>query len=294
MKVIVAGGTGFVGQTLIRGLIEDGHQVIIVKRPGSKTKPPGQANIEIVTVDMEKPIIARDIIGDAIINLAGIIKENRARGLTFFRTNFLVTKSLIDFAVQNNIGQFLQMSALGTKPDSQTAYEETKYAAECYVAESGLNWTIYRPSIIVGPDGYLINMLAFMIRHLPVVPVIGNGQYKVQPVYVEDVAAGFRKALGNERAKGRIFEFGGPEVMTFDQMLDTIAGVMGHNIRKWHQPLWMLRPIAALMGRYPWFPLTNDQITMLAENNCTDDNSYFDFFQIAPKRFKDALKEFME
>ncbi len=292
MKVIVAGGAGFVGRSLVRGLVDDGHQVVIPMRPSSKPGTAEIAGIETVNVDMEKPIDSNDFMGDAIINLVGIIREFPAKGVTFFKSNFLVTKNLVDFARQNRIRQFLQMSALGAKPDARTGYEQTKYSAECYLVESGLNWTIFRPSIIIGRDSHLIRLLTDMITKLPVVPVIGDGRQKVQPVNIDDVCTGYRKALGNERGRAKIFEFGGPEIITFDRMLDILGETLGRpEVRKWHQPIWMLRPLASIMGRFPWFPLTNDQITMLLENSYSEDNSYFEHFEIAPKSPWDSLRD---
>jgi nucleoside-diphosphate-sugar epimerase len=284
MKIIVAGGTGFIGNALVPKLIADGHQVVLLRRPSSKSGSPLTAVVETADVDLGKPILSENLQGDAIINLVGIIREYPHKGITFVKSHYLVTKNLVDFAVRNRIGQFLQMSALGAKPDAKTGYEQTKYAAECRILESGLNWTIFRPSIIIGPESRLILLLNNMIVRLPAIPVIGDGQQKIQPLNIDDVCDGFRLALGNERSRGSIFEFGGPEIITFDRMLDILGETLNHHrLHKWHQPIWMLRLLAALMGRFRWFPLTNDQITMLLENSYTDDRSYFEHFGIQPK-----------
>lgn len=294
MKVIVAGGTGFVGNALVQALIDNGHQVLLLQRSQSRTKQAQLPDIEVVGVDLEKPIVSNDIKGDAIINLVGIIREFPPKGITFHKAHFLVTRNLVDFAQKEGIKQFLQMSALGVKADTTTGYEQTKYAAECYLRESGLDWTIIRPSIIIGPGGGLVQLLSSMIQRLPVVPVVGNGQYKVQPIYVGDVISGFVKALGNPKAFGRTFEIGGPEIMTFEQMIDTIGKAMGRSsVRKFHQPLWILKPLASLFGRFSWFPLSKDQLIMLIEENYTNDKSYSEFFGINPKRLIDALREFI-
>jgi uncharacterized protein YbjT (DUF2867 family) len=294
MKVIVAGGTGFLGKALVSELIENRHQVVLLRRPSSKSKVPEMPEIQAVEVDIENPIVSTDFTGDVIINLIGIIREFPSKGITFHKSHYLVTKHLVDFARASGIKRFLQMSALGVKPDAQIGYEQTKFAAECYLRESGLDWTIFRPSIVVGPNAGLIGLLSKMISRLPVVPVIGNGCYRVQPVYIKDVIAGFVKSLGNDRAIGRVFEFGGPEIMTFDQMIDTLGDAIGKSrLRIFHQPIWMLRLMAALFGRFSWFPVTKDQIIMLLEESYTEDKSYFEFFGITPKSFSQALEEFI-
>jgi uncharacterized protein YbjT (DUF2867 family) len=291
MRIIIAGGTGFVGNALVHVLIDNGHQVLLLQRSQSRTKQTQLPDVEVVGVDLEKPIISDDIKGDAIINLVGIIREFPSRGITFHKAHFQVTKNLIDFAQNEGIRRFLQMSALGVKADATTGYEQTKYAAECYLRESGLDWTIFRPSIIIGPGGGLVQLLSGMIQRLPVVPIVGNGQYKVQPIYVGDVISGFVKALGNPSAFGRTFEIGGPEIMTFEQMIDIIGEAMGRSsVRKFHQPIWLLKPLAALFDRFPWFPLTREQLAMLIEENYSEDRSYYEFFGISPKRLKVSLK----
>ncbi len=291
MKVIVAGATGFIGKVLVRGLIEDGHQVVIIRRRKSTAEIEATPGTEIATADPENPIPS-DLDGDAIINLVGVLREFPSKGITFQGTHFIVSKNLIDHAKRKKIPRFLYMSALGVKPDATTGYMKTKYAAERYLRDSGLNWTIFRPSIVIGPGGGLFELLTNMIKHLPFVPVVGDGQYKMQPVYIADVSAGFRKSLGNEKSYEKIIEFGGAEIMTYDRMLDEIGEAIGHpKVRKWHQPLWMVRPMAALFGRFRWFPLTTDQITMLLENNYTEDRSFYQIFGIAPRSIIEGLKK---
>jgi nucleoside-diphosphate-sugar epimerase len=294
MKVIMAGGTGFVGKALVEGLLGAGHQIVLLRRPGSKSQPQQNSNIEIATVDLEHPIVSGELKGDAIINLVGIIREYPSKGITFHKAHLLVTKYLINWARETGIKRFLQMSALGVKPNAATRYEQTKYAAESYIKESGLDWTIFQPSIIIGPGGELIRLLSNMIKRLPLVPIIGDGQYKVQPVYIGDVVAGYVRALGSRDAIGRTFEIGGPEIMTFDQMIDKIGEAMGRShVRKFHQPLWMLKPLASIFGRFSWFPVTREQLTMLAEENYALDNTYFEFFGISLKPLEEALRGFI-
>ena len=186
------------------------------------------------------------------------------------------------------------MSALGVKPNDKTKYLMTKYDAEQYVKESGLKWTIFRPSVVFGPGSHLIRLLSNMIRRLPVVPVIGDGKYKLQPVHVTDICAGFCKSVDDNYIIGRTYEIGGPEIMTYDRMLDIIGAVMGKKIIKFHQPVWLLRPMATLLERFPWFPFTNEQVTMLLEDNYTEDKSYFEHFGIAPTEFGVGLRDEIE
>jgi uncharacterized protein YbjT (DUF2867 family) len=295
MKIIVAGGSGFVGQALVRGLMDDGHEVTVLQRTTSKSISPKIEKLRVVYINPERPFTDINLTGDAIINLVGIIREFPSKNVTFHGSHFMVTKNLVDHARENGIKRFLQMSALGAEQKAQTKYMQTKYEAELYLKESGLSWTIFRPSVIFGPGDHLITMLANMIRRLPFVPVIGDGQYKIQPVHVNDVCVGFRKSLVDERTVGRTFEIGGPEVFMFNQMLDIIGEVIDvRKVRKVNQPLWCMRLMAGAFSGFSWFPVTNEQIKMLLEDNLTDDKSYWELLGITPRRFRESLKEYLK
>jgi nucleoside-diphosphate-sugar epimerase len=294
MKIVIAGGTGFVGSHLVKRLIAEGHSPTIMVRntPQSKTPIPDEATI--IVQDPSEPIEKPDLKADAIINLVGIIREFPSSGITFEKAHFDVTKNLIDLAERNNIGRFLQMSALGLGPDARTGYLKTKLKAEEYLQSSSLNWTIFRPSMIFGPGGEAIRMFARMVKYLPIVPVIGDGRYMLQPVHVDDVCTAFIKALDEDRAVGRIFEFGGPDVLTFNQILDEIGRAIGRKIvPKIHQPVGFMHFMAGLFGRCSLFPVTNEQIIMLLEDNFTDDYSMYELLNFRPRPFGQGLTEFL-
>ena len=294
MRIIIAGGTGFVGSALVKRLSAEGHHVTLIVRPGSKAKIPTHPQIETVSLDPGEPITDLGKSGDVIINLVGIIREFPSKGITFENAHFRVTKNLVDFAKANGITRFLQMSALGVGPDGKTGYIRSKFKAEEYLKSSGLNWTIFRPSMIIGPGDHVTGMFSRMIRHLPVVPVIGDGEYKLQLVHVDDVCTAFTKSLGDDRSIGKAFEFGGPEVLSFNRILDIIGEALGNKkVRKIHMPVKIMRIKAAIWGRFAWFPFTNEQITMLLNDNCTDDRSLYELFDFQPKQFSKSLEEIL-
>ena len=294
MRILISGATGFVGRAVVRKLLDSGHEIVILQRPNSKHSLESGGRVIVYRANLERPLETDDLCGDAIINLCGIIREFPLRGISFYKTHFLVNKHLVDFASKNKIKRFILMSALGVYSNPRTAYQDTKYQAEQYLHDSSLNWTIFRPSLIFGPDGEFIKMLVKMIKQVPLVPVVGDGKYLLQPVWIDDVALGFCKSISDPRTYGMTYEFGGPEVLNYNQILDIIGASLGRRkVRKIHFPVAFLRPFAAVLGRFRQFPLTNDQITMLLDSNFTEDKTYFETFGLTPKTFHDGLKEFI-
>jgi uncharacterized protein YbjT (DUF2867 family) len=292
MKILVSGGTGFVGRAVVREFLDAGHEIVILQRPGSKRAAQSGVRVQVLPINLEHPIMTGEISADAIVNLSGIIREFPSQGISFYKSHFLVNKHLIDLAVSKGIKRYLMMSALGVYSNHKTAYQETKYQAEQYLHDSGLSWTIFRPSLIFGPDGEFTQMLINMIRRLPLVPVVGNGKYLLQPVWIGDVVKGFLKALGDSQSFGMTYEFGGPDIFTYDQILDILGESIGRKrVRKLHFPAAILRPMASILGRFRFFPLTSDQITMLLDGNYTEDKTFFETFRISAKSFRDGLSE---
>ena len=189
MKIFVAGGTGFVGVHLIKELQKSGHTVRLLLH--SRKTLPGES--EQVSGDVTRlESFTESTAGcDAIINLVGIIRETPSRDITFERMHVTATANMLAAATANGISRYLQMSALGTRPSAVSAYHQSKWRAEQLVRDSKLDWTIFRPSLIYGPHDAFVNMLAAQLRLAPVMPVIGSGSYRLQPIHADDVARCF-------------------------------------------------------------------------------------------------------
>jgi uncharacterized protein YbjT (DUF2867 family) len=293
MNILIAGGTGFVGSSITRRLIAEGNQVVLLVRPGSEHKIKRVENSSVAETDYQNPDISIPADLDAIANCIGIIREFPSRGITFEKIHFDIVKYLVELAKRNGIDRFLQVSALGTGSDATTEYFKTKYRAEQLLRDSGLRVTVFRPSIIYGPGDEFINMFAGMLRRFPVMPVIGKGEYRLQPVYIDDLCKLVIQTVGDDFTFGESFEIGGPEVLTYVEIIDTVATIIGKKALKIRQPAFFMRFLATLFDRFSWFPLTRDQITMLYDESYTDDRRLFDRYGITPRRLEDTLAEYL-
>jgi NADH dehydrogenase len=220
---------------------------------------------------------------DAVVHLVGLIRERGAIGATFERVHVRGTQNVLDAAAAAGVRRYLHMSALGTRSGARSRYHQTKWAAEEAVRSSPLPWTVFRPSIIYGRGDEFVTMLSGMMQRLPVVPVIGSGRQRLQPVPVEQVAQGFARALSLEATVKHTYDVGGPDAVSMVDLLDAIASAMGRRRpMKVHVPIGLVRQATRLFHRLPGFPLTPDQLLMLEEDNTCDPAAFFSTFSLTP------------
>ena len=210
--VLVTGGTGFVGRSVVAALLRRGHQVRCLVRSGSAHRLADQPGATAVPGDVTDPgsLPAALAGSEVLVHLVGIIRERPGHGVTFDRLHTDATRNVAAAARGSDIRRVIHMSALGTQSEARSRYHQTKWAAEQALRESGLDWTIFRPSVIFGPGDGFVSLLARLVRWFPVVPVIGDGRNRFQPVAVGDVAESFARAVERPRTAGAVFEVGGP------------------------------------------------------------------------------------
>ncbi len=294
MKVFVTGGTGFVGNEVVRQLVAQGHEVSALVRSGSEDKLAmgTSSQVQIHPGDVTQPDSLLPAMQgcDAVIHLVGIIREIPAKGVTFKRLHVEGSRHVIDAAVSQGITRFLQMSANGVRLEATIDYHQTKWQAEQFLRDTALDWTILRPSLIFGRGGEFVNMLADLIRKLPVIPVIGDGQYRLQPVSVIQVAESFVKALTLPESIGEIYHLGGSKSYTYDEILDLTGKALGKDkVHKIHQPVFMVKPFVKLLEGFEKFPLTQDQLAMLLEGNECDIHNWAETFSIQPISYAEGI-----
>ena len=293
MRIFLTGGTGFVGGHVRKALLARGHSIRLLVHRRSAGSEPGVEEFEgDVTLLPSFASAARGC--DASINLVGIIREFPKRGVTFERLHLEATCNVLAAARNAGLQRHLQMSALGARRDATTGYFTSKFKAEEEVRGSGLDFTIFRPSIIYGPKDDFVNKLAGLLRVLPAVPVIGDGTYQLQPISADDVARCFVEALDKPETVGKSFELCGPDRLSYNELLDTIARVIGKkSALKVNNPLALMRLIVPVLQRFSFFPITSDQIEMLVEGN-TCDGSWRTTFGFEPARFEEGIRRYLK
>lgn len=278
MKVAIIGGTGFVGSYIVEALEQDGHEVSLLVRPGSEDKIPAGEHFRVTSGDLDSAAaLDASLSGcDAVVYCVGILREIPKQGVTFEAMQYEGVVRTVESAQRCGIRRFLLMSANGVK-DPGTAYQSTKRHAEQHVADSGMAVTVFRPSVVFGNPRGRMEFATQLHRDMVDVPypAVGffsgsspkKGPVLMSPVHAVDVAAAFSKALADDTTIGRTFNLGGPEVLSWTEMIRRIATAV--NRRKWilPYPIFLMKIVATLFDWLPFFPVTRDQLTMLAEGN---------------------------
>ncbi len=301
MKVLVTGGTGFVGTHLVNRLLQRGHAVAVLARDPRKTRNRYNRPVETAPGDvLDPPTLAAAAAGrDAVVHLVGIINEKGAQ--TFDRMHREATENAVAATRAAGVRRYLHMSAMGSAEDAPSEYGRTKAAGEKAVRASGLDWTIFRPSIIFGPGDGFASLLAPIVRGNPgFIPVIGPGTTRFQPVSIEDVSRVFADALEKPETVGRCFEVGGPEIFALNDIYREIAAAVGRPGKSLlHLPLWYGRVLAAgfewlaKRGVFADPPLTRDQLKSLGRDNVADVSDTLAVFDGDWRRFRPGIREYL-
>ena len=268
--VTLIGGGGFLGRYIAQELLAAGVRLRIAQRDPREAlflKPlGGLGQTQFVAVDVRKPdSIARAVQGaDAVVNLVGVLKGN------FQAVHVDGARAVAEAAAAAGVPALVHISAIGADPASPSAYGRSKAEGEAAVRGAFPAATILRPSLMFGREDRFVNRFAAMIA-LPVVPVLRAG-VKFQPVYVADVAQAVVKALGDERAQGKTFELGGPDVLSMGALIRWIAVAVGREPSIVEVPD-VVGGLIAMGGFLPGAPITRDQWQMLQQDNVVADGA---------------------
>jgi uncharacterized protein YbjT (DUF2867 family) len=266
VKVLVTGGTGFIGPKVVHALRVRDHQVRALVRRPDRARTLQAWGCELAEGDVtDGASLRRAAEGcDAVVHLVAIIRGARE---DFRRVMVEGTRSLVAAAREAGARRFVLMSALGTSERNRdlVPYFDAKWETEQAAGASGLEHVVFRPSFVFGADGGVLPMFVRQVRLSPVTPVVGDGETRLQPIWVEDVAAFFAQAVDAPAAAGRVFEIGGPESVTWNELYTRIRKVLGVRRASVHLPVGLVRAAAAVVERLPGAPITRDQLMMLTE-----------------------------
>lgn len=305
--VLVTGATGFVGRAVVRELLSRGITPVCLVRTPQKLfqqhRNVAENRIEAVEGDLsdEKALRMAAEKSQAAIHLVGIILARPLRGQTFQRVHICGTQHVVDAVCLQGIRRYIHMSALGTRPDAISTYHRTKWEAEEYVRRSGLDWTIFRPSIIHGPDGEFMQLMKrFMCGMVPpVVPYFGSGTARLQPVSVRDVAYCFVEALARPETMKQTIPLGGPRPYSWIELYNACRANMPC-AKKWKplvsQPVPLAKaiavasaPVMALAEKFSrsagLFRFDVGQVQMSQEDSVCD-------YTIAERMFGITMRDF--
>lgn len=292
MRVAITGATGYVGQGIVQKLLRRDHEVRALVRQPERAGPLRDFGVQIIAGSLADSGALRSLVEevDAVVHLVGIIVEKGRQ--SFESVHVAGTAAVVESARQAGVPLMLHMSALGARGDAEaTAYHRTKWQAEEVIRTSGQAHAIFRPSLIAGPGNPPLKTMLDMIRLSPIVPVIGDGRYELQPIWLGDVAEAFALALERADLRGS-FDLAGPERLSYHQMLDHLESALGVRRRRIPVPVGVARFAVAAGAMLPNLaPITSDQLQMLLEGSTTTDNAIVSRFGIAPRTFTEVAKE---
>ncbi len=292
--ITIFGGGGFLGRHITQHLTAAGARVRIAQRNiriAQDVKPLGNlGQTQLIAADIRKPeTVARAVHGaDAVINLVGILKGD------FDAFHHEGAANVARAAAAAGAKALVHVSAIGADAGSKSAYGRSKAEGEAAVRAAFPQATILRPSIVFGREDQFINRFAGLISGLPIVPIIG-GKARFQPVYVDDVAEAVKLSLSDPaRFGGRIFELGGPETISMEQLNKRIAKEIGENPSFIDMPDSLSGLMASLTGWLPGAPITRDQWAMLQSDNVVADGADgLDAFGITPTPMAAVIGDYL-
>jgi len=269
--VAIFGGSGFLGRHIVRALARDGWRVRVgVRHPNTAhfLRPMGRVGqIQIVKANLLKSDDVAEMMREAhaVINLVGILYQRGSQRFQAVHSDGAA--AVAQAAAEHGVGRLIHFSALGASAESVSLYARSKAEGEKRVRAAFPGATIMRPSVVFGPEDDFFNRFAALARISPVLPLIGGGHTRFQPVYAGDVAQATVAALGNSSTESRSFELGGPEIMSLTDVMRFVLRETRRRRLLINVPFGLAKFQAGFLGLLPKPPLTLDQVRLLQSDN---------------------------
>jgi NADH dehydrogenase len=301
MKVLITGGTGFIGShvrdaLLARPEMAGGRLLRMTRDPGGKRDEDPRAGFVAGDV-RDAASLERATEGvDAVVHCVQFPNhpvQRPSKGYTYEEVDAKGTERLVAACAKNGVRRAVYFSGAGTSPERPEPWFRAKVAAERAVRESGMEYVILRPSWIYGPDDRSLNRFVTFIRYLPVVPVVGDGTNRVQPVSIFDVAAVAADAVFNREATNRVFDLGGPEELTMDEILGRVQKVLGTRRPLLHQPAALVKVAAVPMQLLPSPPLSPEAVDFILQEVHVDPEPAERVFGVAFRPLEEGLRQYL-
>ncbi|NIM94975.1 MAG: NAD(P)H-binding protein [Anaerolineales bacterium] len=298
---LVTGGSGYIGSHIVRRLVEEGKDVRVLVRNRERAEWEGRLSgleVEWVQGDVLKPdTLAPAMEGvDVVVHTVAIAIEKGGR--TYEEVNYLGTEYVVEAAKAAGVKRFINLSQLGANPDLPYRFLASKGKAQAYVAESGLDWTAFRPSVVWGPEDEFANTFAKLVPFSPIIfPIVGDENAKFQPIWVEDLATAIVRSIDDPSTIREEYEVGGPEILTLEEIERRTLVAVGARRFFLRFPMPLLRILVSLMQVFlPAPPVTRSLLELLAVSNVTQENTLGKFVAeprpFTPENVESYMKEF--
>jgi len=293
--ILITGGTGFLGENIVRALADNHLPLRCLVRQKSYSHQFELSSVELAYGDVtDVSSLEKATQGiNTVIHCVGILQEKPPHS-THQKIVIEGTKNLVTACVKNKVKKIIYISGLGTHEKALSLYHQAKFKAEQCIIKSGLEYVIFRPSVLIGKKDDFLNQFYTMIRFLPFLPIIGNGTYKMQPLYVGDLVSCIFQALENKALKNEIIELGGPERFEFKDIMKAFLKASKKRRLFIHIPLSFIQFQIKFLEKLPKpFLITRDQLLMLQADNICDNQKLHKLFHLNLTPLSEGLKEYV-
>jgi uncharacterized protein YbjT (DUF2867 family) len=298
MRVVVTGGTGFIGREVVSRLLAEGGVEVAVTTRHPERPDPWEGRVRKIQafagdpVSLGKAFTGADTVVHAI-QFPNHPVEDPSKGRTYMEVDGRGTEAAVGVARKLGVRRFVYLSGAGAGRGLAAPWFKAKDLAEKAIRESGMEYGILRPSWIYGPGDHSMNRFVWFCRHLPVIPVIGDGRTPVYPAYVKDVAHALADLVRREDARATVLEIGGPQRLTMDDVIRTVQEVLGRRRPLLHHAPRLMKLLVAPMALFPRPILSPGAVDFITQTVEIDTRPAFEYFGFPFRPLRAGLDEYL-